>query len=482
MADVPLSVTGGALRPPDRRAADRGPQRRPRFERAAASARARCRSRARGLRAIHVAPRPACRMPTHGPRIAKRCCESLDIPLAIVRVEVARGRATAAKPRRARHAMPRSQTRTARWRNPGAGPPSRRPGRNLPAARVARLRSGRPRRDARRGARSAAAGCGGRCWRTARGLARIRERARPATGSRTRRNADAALRPQFPAQSRAAVAARALAASRCRVRAQRSAAAPMPPHLLDADDDASLDALDRRRHAASRMRCVRCRRTRARACCVAGSPPRVAAAAGRRHCAGSNRELLAAAATDAAVRFAWRGAIVRMARSAACAVDRGRAARRLAARVGRPRRRWRCPTAARSHCKAPSRFDAPLQRACRAGGERIVLPGRTHSHALKHVLQDRGLPPWQRARLPLLFDARWQPARRRRPRSSPRRCADWLARHGARLHWRDAAARKLRPCHANPPAQAAETSARRRFRGLARRARATGREDGSTAR
>ena len=49
------------------------------------------------------------------------------------------------------------------------------------------------------------------------------------------------------------------------------------------------------------------------------------------------------------------------------------------------------------------RFDTPLQVRARIGGERIVLPGRTHSHQLKHVLQERGLPPWERARLPLLF-------------------------------------------------------------------------------
>ena len=49
------------------------------------------------------------------------------------------------------------------------------------------------------------------------------------------------------------------------------------------------------------------------------------------------------------------------------------------------------------------RFDATVQVRTRVGGERIVLPGRTHSHQLKHVLQERGLPPWERARLPLLF-------------------------------------------------------------------------------
>ncbi|MET0327478.1 MAG: tRNA lysidine(34) synthetase TilS [Luteimonas sp.] len=41
----------------------------------------------------------------------------------------------------------------------------------------------------------------------------------------------------------------------------------------------------------------------------------------------------------------------------------------------------------------------------RHGGERIRLPGRSHSHSLKHVLQSLGVPPWRRAQLPLLLDA-----------------------------------------------------------------------------
>jgi len=40
----------------------------------------------------------------------------------------------------------------------------------------------------------------------------------------------------------------------------------------------------------------------------------------------------------------------------------------------------------------------------RQGGERIRLPGRAHSHTLKHVLQSLGAPPWVRAHLPLLLD------------------------------------------------------------------------------
>ncbi|MDR6671912.1 tRNA lysidine(34) synthetase TilS [Xanthomonas sp. 1678] len=53
---------------------------------------------------------------------------------------------------------------------------------------------------------------------------------------------------------------------------------------------------------------------------------------------------------------------------------------------------------------APLGFDAPLLVRLRQGGERIVLPGRSHSQALKHLLQEHAVPPWQRARLPLLFE------------------------------------------------------------------------------
>ena len=41
----------------------------------------------------------------------------------------------------------------------------------------------------------------------------------------------------------------------------------------------------------------------------------------------------------------------------------------------------------------------------RRGGERIQLPGRKHSHALKKMLQQLGVPPWERERLPLVFSA-----------------------------------------------------------------------------
>ena len=83
---------------------------------------------------------------------------------------------------------------------------------------------------------------------------------------------------------------------------------------------------------------------------------------------------------------------------------------------------------------------APLRVAARQGGERIRLPGRKHSHALKDCLLRAGLPPWLRRRLPLLhapddellaagdavLSARWQRE---------------AAERGLRLRWRAAGAR-----------------------------------------
>lgn len=61
----------------------------------------------------------------------------------------------------------------------------------------------------------------------------------------------------------------------------------------------------------------------------------------------------------------------------------------------------------------------------RRGGETCLLPGRSHHHKLKKLLQEAGIPPWQRQRLPLIFldddlaavADRWV-------------CAPYAARHG----------------------------------------------------
>jgi tRNA(Ile)-lysidine synthase len=81
-----------------------------------------------------------------------------------------------------------------------------------------------------------------------------------------------------------------------------------------------------------------------------------------------------------------------------------------------------------------SRFDAPLVVHARQGGERITLPARDHSHALKHVLQDLGVPPWERERLPLLSDTRGELLAAGDLVYSAG-FDSWLRRNGARLYW-----------------------------------------------
>ncbi|HTL14653.1 MAG TPA: tRNA lysidine(34) synthetase TilS, partial [Thermomonas sp.] len=81
-------------------------------------------------------------------------------------------------------------------------------------------------------------------------------------------------------------------------------------------------------------------------------------------------------------------------------------------------------------------FDLTLRVHGRGGGERIVLPGRRHSHALKHALQDAGVPPWQRRRLPLLSDGGELLAAGDAIVSA--RLHAWLLARGARLEWRAA--------------------------------------------
>ncbi|UHQ19443.1 tRNA lysidine(34) synthetase TilS [Lysobacter sp. KIS68-7] len=79
-------------------------------------------------------------------------------------------------------------------------------------------------------------------------------------------------------------------------------------------------------------------------------------------------------------------------------------------------------------------FDAPLQVRLRAGGERIVLPGRTHSHSLKHALQDAAIPPWERERLPLLCDAEGT-VLAAGDRLLSATLDAWLQSHNAHLRW-----------------------------------------------
>lgn len=108
------------------------------------------------------------------------------------------------------------------------------------------------------------------------------------------------------------------------------------------------------------------------------------------------------AALDKNAEFAWCGAVVRRWRGS------------LHAQHTRPvllsdwtmawdgRNPVRLPDGSTLTLEVATQFDAPLLLGARRGGERIILSGRGHSHSLKHVLQERGVPPWVRQRLPLL--------------------------------------------------------------------------------
>ncbi len=94
------------------------------------------------------------------------------------------------------------------------------------------------------------------------------------------------------------------------------------------------------------------------------------------------------------------------------------------------------PTGATLELIGAARFDTPLRVHARQGGERIMLPGRAHHHALKHVLQEQDIPPSRRVGMPLLSDLDGV-------LHAAGDCIlsalfeTWLQAHGARLQWRD---------------------------------------------
>ncbi len=82
----------------------------------------------------------------------------------------------------------------------------------------------------------------------------------------------------------------------------------------------------------------------------------------------------------------------------------------------------------------PPRLAEPAHVRFRRGGESLRLHGGAHTRELRDLLQEAGIPPWQRSRLPLVFDAAgallavadlW----------ISEAGAERLARAGARLEW-----------------------------------------------
>ena len=92
------------------------------------------------------------------------------------------------------------------------------------------------------------------------------------------------------------------------------------------------------------------------------------------------------------------------------------------------------PTGDRLQLLGTDRFDESIRVHARRGGERIRLPRRSHQHSLKQVLQARGVPPWQRVRMPLLSDREGLLAAGDGILSA--RLQAWLQERGAGLLWR----------------------------------------------
>lgn len=147
---------------------------------------------------------------------------------------------------------------------------------------------------------------------------------------------------------------------------------------------------------------------------------------------------LLSAGADTAAEFAWNGAVVRRWRGLL------HAGRQQDALPSDWRTHWRgdaplvLPGGGVLALEGVAAFAEPLRVSARQGGERIALPGRGHSHALKKVLQELGVPPWERLRLPLLWDSR----DRLLAAGDLVHSADfdaWLRQSGAVLRWqRDA--------------------------------------------
>lgn len=110
------------------------------------------------------------------------------------------------------------------------------------------------------------------------------------------------------------------------------------------------------------------------------------------------------AGPDAEAAFAWSGAVIRRWRDVLHADWQHAPLPKAWAAAWDGRAPLALPGGGQLTLEGADAFERPLRAHARQGGERIALPGRGHSHALKHALQDLGVPPWERIRLPLLSD------------------------------------------------------------------------------
>ena len=160
---------------------------------------------------------------------------------------------------------------------------------------------------------------------------------------------------------------------------------------------------------------------------AAGLPPMPAAGLAR-----IESDLLPASA-DTCAEFAWGDAIIHRWR------ERLHAGRRLASLPTNWQVAWdgskplSLPNGGCLSLHGASAFDTPLRVHARQGGERITLPGRSHTHALKHVLQEQDVPPWLRTTMPLVSDGQTLLAAGDSVCSAG--FAAWLGERAANLSW-----------------------------------------------
>lgn len=140
------------------------------------------------------------------------------------------------------------------------------------------------------------------------------------------------------------------------------------------------------------------------------------------------------ARADAEAEFAWQGASIRAWRDLLHAQSQRPAWPENWSHAWDGRAPLRLPCGGQWRLENAPAFDTPLLAHARRGGERIALPGRVHRHSLKNLLQELGVPPWERARLPLLSS----------PQGELLAVGDlvcsasmdaWLRERAARLHW-----------------------------------------------
>ncbi len=143
-------------------------------------------------------------------------------------------------------------------------------------------------------------------------------------------------------------------------------------------------------------------------------------------------------ARDRLPAFAWHGhAIVAWRDGLYCMDDRERDAYALPSDLSLPwdgRAPLTLPNGDRLQLVGAGALPWRLHAHARRGGERIHLPQRGHRHALKHVLQDLEIPPWERARMPLLSrdDGTLMAAG---DRIVSAEFADWLQGSSSELRW-----------------------------------------------